>query len=122
MHKEILEGGHFAFRYDLGKFTRISQERILPIREIKSISTFLDIMVHQPGYGSDVGVPGPDCFVAVAIEARPLGKLTRLLAIPIKLAGHWRIGMILSIWDKLDNHKKCQTQNYNRDDDIPQFL
>lgn len=68
VHRKIVPGWHVALSYLLGDMLGVTLGAI-PFGEVQMAAGAVDVVLDQPGYGRDVGIPGPDGRVAVTIEA-----------------------------------------------------
>jgi hypothetical protein len=73
---------HFALLNHFDKLI-LFKLAVQHIGKIKFLASFAHIMLYQPGYRGNIAIPGPNRFIAVAIETCLFRKLPRPRAIPL---------------------------------------
>src|SRR5579862_10023945 len=81
MQRKIEPGRHIAFFHFLGDVFGVLLGQV-PRRKIHMATATIHVSLDQPGYRSDVGIPAPPGFVAMAVKAGPAEQFPRLRGIP----------------------------------------
>ena len=68
MQRHVVPEGHVASIHLSGDVVGMVL-RPVPLAEVQMSTAAIHVVLDEPGHGRHVGIPGPNGFVAVAVEA-----------------------------------------------------
>jgi hypothetical protein len=105
MQREIEPGRHVTcLNFRDNRIGRV--HGVIPFRKIEIAAAFVDVALGEPGDRRDVRIPGPDSFIAVAVETGALCEFARARVVPRRFLNYGGVGVFVAEWNQLQQRAR----------------
>src|SRR6266852_1994871 len=81
---------------------------MVPLTKIQMPAPIIHVVLDQPGYRRNVGIPWPHGLVTVAVKAGAPDQRPRSGRIPRRLPDRWRIRVVAAVRNELNQDRGHQ--------------